>query len=222
MTGMALDYECGSARRPWDRRLEARRARASGDFMSKGYSPGDVEVDAEALIARIVQSQDRAAFEALFLAYAPRIKTYLMLRGASPDRAEDLAQETLLLVWRRAANFDPRRASLGAWMFTIARNMRIDALRRETSARNYALSLHEPAVEEATPHTASEAAQAQARLRKAVAELPLEQMEIVQLSFYEDKPQAEIAAQLGLPLGTVKSRLRLAIAKLRGLVGALS
>jgi RNA polymerase sigma-70 factor (ECF subfamily) len=189
--------------------------------MSKGHSPGGVEVDAEALIARIVTSQDRSAFEALFLAFAPRIKTYLMLRGASADRAEDLAQETLLLVWRRAANFDPGRASLGAWMFTIARNMRIDALRREKSARNYALSIHEPGVDAATPHTASEAAQTQARLREAVAELPPEQIEIVRLSFYEDKPQAEIAAQLGLPLGTVKSRQRLAIARLRGLVGEL-
>jgi RNA polymerase sigma-70 factor (ECF subfamily) len=189
--------------------------------MSKGHSPGGVEVDAEALIARIVTSQDRSAFEALFLAFAPRIKTYLMLRGASADRAEDLAQETLLLVWRRAASFDPRRASLGAWMFTIARNMRIDSLRREKSARSYALSMHEPVVEEATPHTASESAEAQARLREAVAELPPEQIEIVRLSFYEDKPQAEIAAQLGLPLGTVKSRQRLAIARLRGLVGEL-
>jgi RNA polymerase sigma-70 factor (ECF subfamily) len=189
--------------------------------MSNGHSPEDAGVDAEALIARIVSSQDRSAFEALFLAFAPRLKTYLMLRGAAPDRAEDLAQETLLLVWRRAAHFDPGRASLGAWMFTIARNMRIDALRREQSARNYALSLHEPVAHEATPHTASEAAQTQARLRQAVAELPPEQIEIVLLSYYEDKPQAEIAAQLGLPLGTVKSRLRLAVARLRGLVGEL-
>ncbi|THD56014.1 sigma-70 family RNA polymerase sigma factor [Phenylobacterium sp.] len=190
--------------------------------MSSGHSPEAAEIDPEALIARIVQSQDRSAFEALFIAFAPRIKTYLMLRGASPDRSEELAQETLLLVWRKAASFDPERASLGAWMFAIARNMRIDALRREKSARNYALSVHEPGVEETTPHTASEAAQTQARLREAMAELPPEQMEIVQLSFYEDKPQAEIAAQLGLPLGTVKSRLRLAVAKLRGRVGALS
>jgi RNA polymerase sigma-70 factor (ECF subfamily) len=189
--------------------------------MSDGHSQGDAEVDAEALIARIVKSQDRSAFEALFLAFAPRIKTYLMLRGASPDRAEDLAQDTLLLVWRRAAHFDAGRATLGAWLFAIARNKRIDALRREKSARNYALSMHEPVAHEVTPHTASETAQTRARLREAVAELPPEQMAIVQLSFYEDKPQAEIAAQLGLPLGTVKSRLRLATARLRGLVGDL-
>src|SRR5471030_2778261 len=98
MTGMALNCENGSALKPWERRREARRAWTSGVSMSSGHSPETAEVDPETLIARIVTSQDRSAFEALFLAFAPRIKTYLMLRGASPDRAEDLAQDTLLLL----------------------------------------------------------------------------------------------------------------------------
>jgi RNA polymerase sigma-70 factor (ECF subfamily) len=219
MISMALACEGSSAPKPWDRPREPRRALISVVCMSNGYSPEDV--GAEALIARIVASQDRSAFKALFLAFAPRIKTYLMLRGAPADRAEDLAQETLLIVWRRAAHFDPGRAHLGAWLFTIARNLRIDALRREASATAYALRLHQPPTDEATPHTASEAAQTQAQLREAVDRLPLEQKEIVRLSFYEDKRQADIAAQLGLPLGTVKSRLRLALVRLRGLVGEL-
>ncbi len=217
MTGVALNCVVNPDRKPSDRRRKDSDDWTSGACMSTGRSPEDL--DAESLIARIVASQDRSAFEALFLAFAPRIKTYLMLRGATADRAEDLAQETLMMVWRRAASFDPGRANLGAWLFTIARNMRIDSLRREKSATAYAFSAHEPVVQEATPHTASEAAEVQARLRQAVAELPPEQMEIVRLSFYEDKQQAEIAAQLGLPLGTVKSRLRLAVARLRGLVG---
>ena len=103
-----------------------------------------------------------------------------------------------MTVWRKAAYFDPSRASVAAWMFTIARNLRIDSLRREKSAVAYALSVHEPEAGEETPHTMSEIAQAQTRLRQAVAVLPPEQLDVVRLSFFEDKPHAEIAEQLCL------------------------
>ena len=193
------------------------RNASAGNVMS--IDRATPEDDVEALLARVVASRDRLAFEALFLAYAPRIKTYLMLRGADADRAEDLAQETLLQLWRRGSDFDPGRASLGAWLFTIARNRRIDALRRERSAQSYAVQLRHPAANEDTPQSAHELADRDARLRRAIADLPLEQLEVVRLSYYEDKPQAEIALELGLPLGTVKSRLRLAVRRLRNLMG---
>ena len=180
------------------------------------------ELDLAGLMALIATDRDKNAFRTLFQAYAPKVKTYLIRHGAASDRAEELAQETLLTVWRKAAYFDPQRASLSAWRVTIARNLRIDTLRREKSAVAYALSVHEPEAGEDTPHTLSEVSQTQARLRQAVAFLPPDQLQVVQLSFFEDKPHAEIAAQLSLPLGTVKSRLRLALARLRGMVGDLA
>jgi RNA polymerase sigma-70 factor (ECF subfamily) len=180
------------------------------------------DTDPASLVLRIAERQDREAFKTLFRTFAPRIKTYLIRQGAAADKAEELAQETLLTVWRKATYFDPGRASVSAWVFTIARNLRIDTLRREKSAVAYALSVHEPEATEETPHTVNEIAQAQARVREAIRVLPAEQLQVIQLSFFEDKAHAEIAEELALPLGTVKSRLRLALARLRGLVGDLA
>jgi RNA polymerase sigma factor (sigma-70 family) len=89
-------------------------------------------------ITAIAARQDRAAFAALFGFYAPRIKAMLMRSGAPADTAEDIAQETLITVWRKAAYFDPARASAAAWIYTIARNLRVDRLRRDKLAKLYA------------------------------------------------------------------------------------
>lgn len=182
----------------------------------------DDRADLTELVVRIAHSRDRAAFRELFVTFAPRVKTYLIRRGASVEKAEELAQETLLTVWRKASYFDPARACASAWLFTIARNLRIDALRRENSAIAYALKIEPDEVEPNTPETDSQIAERQDRIRAAIAVLPPEQLEVIQLSYFQDKPHAEIADELALPLGTVKSRLRLALAKLRGLVGDLA
>ena len=87
--------------------------------------------DLSALLAAVGAARDRAAFEALFRHFAPRIKAYLLRLGAGSPGAEDLAQEAMLSVWRKAVLFDPAKASAATWIFTIARNLRIDALRRE-------------------------------------------------------------------------------------------
>lgn len=179
-------------------------------------------LDAGELIVRIAKNRDRAAFRTLFEIYAPRLKAYLIRQGASPERAEDLAQDALLKVWRKASYYDPARASASAWLFTVARNLRIDALRRENSAMAYALSVREPEANEKTPEKESLLAERARRIRAAVRNLPVEQLDVIRLSFFEDKPHAEIAEQLSLPLGTVKSRVRLAMTRLRGLVGDLS
>jgi RNA polymerase sigma-70 factor (ECF subfamily) len=177
-------------------------------------------LDANELVRRIAEGQDKAAFKLLFLQLAPKVKAYLIRHGATAAQAEDLAQETLLTVWRKATYFDPARASVSAWVFTIARNLRIDALRRERSAIAYALA-PEPEAPSATPATEQEEAERSERVRAAMATLPAEQLQVIALSFFSDKPHAEIASELSLPLGTVKSRLRLALAKLRGMVGDL-
>lgn len=185
-------------------------------------APLDAEPDAGELMRRIAQSADRAAFQALFLQLAPRVKTYLIRHGAPAGLAEDLAQETLLTVWRKAAYFDPSKASVAAWVFTIARNLRIDTVRRERSAIAYALAAPEPQAAPETPEDDSQTAEREMRVKEAIKHLPREQLEVVRLSFFFDKPHAEIASELSLPLGTVKSRLRLALARLRGVVGDLA
>jgi len=177
----------------------------------------------EARIADLVavaRHRDREAFGRLFDYYAPRVKAYLRRLGADAQQAEELTQEVMLTVWRRAAQYDPRRATPGTWIFRIARNRRIDVLRREK--RPPEAEEAEAGGEEEAAELPGEALEAESealllkeRLRAAIARLPPEQAEILRLYYLEEKPQGEIADALGLPLGTVKSRLRLALAKLR-------
>ena len=174
-----------------------------------------------ALIVAIARTADRGAFARLFEHVAPRVKSYMLRLGAQPEAAEELAQEALLTVWRKAALFDPVRAGASTWIFAIARNLRIDAIRRERRPRIEDDPTDLPEAE--VPADAVVAAQERdGRLREAMAELPGDQAEVVRLSFFQDKPHSEIARDLNLPLGTVKSRLRLALARLRGLVGDVS
>jgi RNA polymerase sigma-70 factor (ECF subfamily) len=177
--------------------------------------------DAADWIRAIAERQDRAAFAALFEFYAPRIKAMLMRLGAAADAAEDFAQETLLTVWRKAAYFDPARASASAWIFTIARNLRVDRLRGDNRAKLYAP--YEMVAPEGpqNPDSALDAAERDARVRSALKELSQEQVRVVQLSFFEGRAHGDIATLLNLPLGTVKSRVRLAMARLRNLLGDL-
>jgi len=167
------------------------------------------------LVERIARDADREAFGALFRHFAPRIKSYLMRLGANPGQAEELAQEAMIIVWRKAASFDRAQSSVATWLFTIARNKRIDAIRRE---RRPEIDPSDPAlVPEPAPaaDVALSAEQQAGRLRAAIATLPAEQADLLKLAFYEDKSHGDIAAERGLPLGTVKSRLRLAFGRLR-------
>lgn len=172
-----------------------------------------------ALLVAVGRTRDRTAFASLFGHFAPRLKSYLMRLGAGSGQAEDLAQETMLTLWRKADQFDPAKAAAATWAFTIARNLRVDALRRE---RRPEIDTSDPAlVADDAPQADDAIARTQedARLRDALTELPREQIEVVELSFFADKPHSVIASELGLPLGTVKSRLRLAMARLRTALG---
>ena len=129
--------------------------------------------------------------------------------------ADELVQETFLSIWRKAALFDPGKATASTWIYTIARNLRIDALRR---MRRPEFDPTDPALApapEAAPDSALDAIQTQARIQRAFAELPPQQLEVIQLAFLADKSHREIAKHLSLPLGTVKSRLRLALQRMR-------
>ena len=167
----------------------------------------------DALLGRVARDQDRAAFALLFTHFAPRVKAYLLRLGATSGVAEELAQEALLSVWRKAHLFDPAKASAATWLFTIARNLRIDAIRREKRPElDPEDFMPEP---EACADEGLMVAQNEGRLRVAMKELPADQIQVVELSFFADKPHSQIAAELGIPLGTVKSRLRLAMGRLK-------
>jgi RNA polymerase sigma factor (sigma-70 family) len=170
-----------------------------------------------AMIVAIARDRDRAAFAGLFEHFAPRVKSYMLRLGAASEAAEELAQETLLIVWRRAEAYDPAKAAASTWIFAIARNLRIDVARRA----NRAPLRDDPAFEISAPtppDAAFSAVEDEARIGQAIATLPPEQARVIKLSFFSDKPHSEIAAELELPLGTVKSRLRLAMNRLRALL----
>ena len=188
------------------------------------YPPFEVP-DWAQLIGAVAAAQDRAAFSELFEHFAPRVKAFMRRSGMSDGAAEELAQETLITVWRKAALFDPASTGPSAWIFTIARNLRIDALRRERrSASNDTSDIDSEFLLDESPHADMivAATQADSRVRAALAELSEEQRRVVELSFYQEMAHAEIAEELEIPLGTVKSRLRLAMNKLRGLLDKLS
>jgi RNA polymerase sigma-70 factor (ECF subfamily) len=176
------------------------------------------------LMQAVARTGDRQAFAVLFRHFAPRVKAYLMRGGSAEGLAEELAQETLVSVWRKAALFDPRQAGVSTWIFTIARNLRVDHFRRQGGAGfidgedNDGTELPDtaPALDEQL-----RAGRRERRVREAFARLPAEQAQVLHLSFYEDQPHARIAEDLGIPLGTVKSRVRLAVNHLRRLLDAL-
>jgi len=168
------------------------------------------------LMAAVADDRDRGAFARLFDHFAPRVKAYIRRLGADPAAAEDLVQDVMLTVWRRAGQYDASKANVATWIFTIARNRRIDVIRRE---RRPELDPDDPALvpdREPEADAAFEQKQHGARLRLAVAELPQEQARLLELAYFEDKSHSVIAEELSLPLGTVKSRIRLAMKKLRG------
>ena len=185
-----------------------------------GVSKPPVEEPSVWIVA-IATSRSRESFALLFARFAPRVKSYLMRLGARPEQAEELAQEALLAVWRKAAYFDPSRASASTWIFTIARNLRIDALRRERHPEDLENEPELLPAAEMAPDEALAAGDQEARVRQALKGLPADQAQVVQMSFFQDKPHSEISEDLGLPLGTVKSRLRLAMARLRSQLGDL-
>ncbi len=170
------------------------------------------------LIVAVAAHADREAFVALFEHFGPRVKSYMLRLGTPADTAEELAQETLLTVWRKAAAFDPQRAAASTWIFTIARNLRIDGLRKTLRPAPVADPADVPDAP-VPPDAVLVAGQDEVRIKAAIATLSGEQAEVIRLSFFSDKPHSEIALTLGLPIGTVKSRLRLAMGRLRTLLG---
>ena len=168
------------------------------------------------LLSRIATDRSHDAFRSLFDEYGPRVRRFMMQQGADPGLAEELAQETLITVWRKAGLYSAEKGSPTTWIYTIARNLRTDHIRRQrvwhelTEEHSQEIPSGDAAADEVVDER-----QRQARVQAVLKELPLEQVEVVRLAFMEGLPHGEIAERLALPLGTVKSRIRLAYQKLR-------
>jgi RNA polymerase sigma-70 factor, ECF subfamily len=180
----------------------------------RGVRPASHQLMAD-LLQRIAESGDPEAFNELFQSFAPRVKSYMIRQGADPTTAEELAQETLLMVWRKAALYSGDKGSASTWIFTIARNLRIDRLRREVAWQELPEGHNEIVSDDPTPETVVSDRERQARTQAALANLPQEQRDVVSLSYLEGLSHSEIAERMNLPLGTVKSRMRLAYQKIR-------
>jgi RNA polymerase sigma-70 factor (ECF subfamily) len=182
---------------------------------TRGPMPQPQTDDPAELVLRIAQQQDRGALAALFGRYGPRVKAMMLRLGASNALAEDLVQETFLTVWRKAGLYSAQRGAASTWIFTIARNLRIDQVRRQSNKPYEDLESVELASDDLLGSAVVEQHQVIARVSEALKRLPPEQQEVVRLSFLLELPHSEIAAKIGIPLGTVKSRLRLAYERLR-------
>jgi RNA polymerase sigma factor (sigma-70 family) len=171
------------------------------------------ETDWSALMLAVRDAGDRAAFARLFRHFAPRVKSYLMKSGASAARAEECAQDVMTTLWQKASLFDPGRASVSTWIFTIARNRMIDMVRRDRRPDPEPM----PWDRDAEPDQAEvyAAAEESRTLTAALSDLPEKQRSLITRAFYGDLSHSEIALETGLPLGTIKSRIRLALDRLR-------
>lgn len=177
----------------------------------------ELEEEAESagtLLVRIAEAQDRAAFTTLYARFAPKVKAYAFKRGADNAAADELAQDVMFIVWRRADQYDPARAAVSTWIYTIARNRWIDLMRHEQLP---APDPNDPAFQP-DPYQSADMALARAedgeRLRSAIDALPPDQARLVRTCYFGEKSHRTIAEETGLPLGTVKSRIRLALARL--------
>lgn len=164
-------------------------------------------------VRRVHLHQDQRSFALLFEHFAPRVKAFLMKSGANEALAEECAQDVMATLWHKAHLFDPTRASVATWIFTIARNKKIDALRKQRRPEPEDLPWGpEPEPDQADVMAMQEDSE---RLEEAIRGLPSKQRELIERAFFGDLSHSEIAAETGLPLGTIKSRIRLALDRLR-------
>lgn len=166
-------------------------------------------------LTSVAVNRDRHAFECLYGYFAPRVKSYMMRQGVDEASADDLAQETMVQIWRKAHHYDPQKAAATTWIFRVARNLRIDRLRKYKLHEVEMTAEVEPGDDEGSGHESYEKRPDADKLRALVDTLPQNQMDVVRLAYFEGLSHSEVSLQLSIPIGTVKSRLRLAFGKLR-------
>lgn len=196
-------------------RSAPRKAKRVFDHTVRSADPVLRELHADQLAA-IAERRCRDAFSELFSYFAPRVKGFMLRLGAGDSEAEELAQDVMITVWQKAAMYDRTQASVSTWIFRIARNRRIDAQRRQ---RRPELNADDPILQPPdiqTPDDAVSREQLDRLVRERLTCLPQDQLILVQAAFYDGLSHSEIARTFNLPLGTVKSRIRLAFARLKG------
>ncbi len=197
------------------------RMSSPGASFRRALDRADDRADDVALMTAVAERADREAFAQLFRRYAPRVKAHLVARGTPAGVADDLTQETMLLVWRKAALFDPARGGLATWLFTISRNCLLNHVRR--GGRGAA---DQDAVEPVEPPPDTEqqliGAQATRQVAASVEQLPPEQRGILLAAYWKGQTLQECAEEAKIPVGTAKTRVRLALARLRELMHARS
>ncbi|WP_037313595.1 sigma-70 family RNA polymerase sigma factor [Ruegeria halocynthiae] len=198
----------GPALKPW-----RAKKRIRGKPVNKADGSCDTRAEWVSHIRRIRDAQDQAAFAELFQHFAPRIKAFLIKSGSDVTLAEECAQEVMATLWHKAHLFDPTRATVATWVFTIARNKRIDVLRKQRRPEPENLGWGPEAEPGQDDIVALQ--QETAQLRNAMAALPDAQRQLIEKAYFGDLSHREIASQTGLPLGTIKSRIRLALDRLR-------
>ncbi|WP_228550538.1 sigma-70 family RNA polymerase sigma factor [Endozoicomonas sp. OPT23] len=162
----------------------------------------------------LARYRSRSQFLVIYDFFAPRLKSYLIMRGAESSLAEELVQEAMLSVWRRCDSFDPEKATASTWIFTIARNLWIDHLRKFKPDRLSSLDCYEDISEPVeTEFTDSH------KLKQLIKNLPCQQAQLIHQVYFSGKTHREIADEMAIPLGSVKSGLRLAFEKLRKQLG---
>jgi RNA polymerase sigma-70 factor (ECF subfamily) len=205
------------------RRDKARKAKGTARVRSRAQSDeaADGKPRAEELAAwldAVARSQDRDAFARLHRHFAPRLAAWMARAGLGPAQIEDIVQDCMVAVWRKASLYDPAHGGVSTWIFAIARNLRIDHRRRKANREMLPLNDWDEIDDEPDGESRLLAAESEAQVRRALELLPNEQKQVLVQAYFADKPQSAIARELGVPLGTVKSRLRLALAKLRALL----
>ena len=173
-------------------------------------------------LSRVAEQRDKNAFAQLFDHYAPLIRAYSLAREPGADLvADELAQEVMLRIWLKASSYNSRLANINTWVFTLARNCRIDYLRRNgrfVSDIDPTEIFNDLEDEGPGPFQLVQQSRLQENIKSGLEKLPKEQSEILRKVYLEGKSHQETSEALKLPLGTVKSRVRLALKKLQVLV----
>ena len=178
----------------------------------------NIDDDLTLCIELIGKNQDKLAFNSVFRYFAPRLKSFLVKAGSTDSQAEEVIQEVMIAIWTKSSTYDSSKSSVSTWIYTIARNKRIDKIRKEK--RHY-LSESDEGLEipvDSTQEKEIFSAQVSNSLKKYMSNLPEEQSKLLKLSYFYNKTHADISTELKIPLGTVKSRIRLALTKMRHLV----
>lgn len=190
----------------------ANRRFAGPQRASPEVTPSSISPQTTAMLA-VRNQRDRAAFAALFDHFAPRLKGFVLRSGVSNAQAEEIVQDVMLTVWRKAQQFDPQRAQVSAWIYQIARNRLIDLLRKDRRPLPEEWQIEpEP---EMDAREILETEQEVTQLKTALAQLPPDQRDMIERAYLGELSHQEIKRVTGLPLGTIKSRIRLGLDRLR-------